>query len=67
MQGAVEGRRKRGRQRKRWEDDIREWKDMVLSEPFLTRTENQEGWRKQVDRYVCICETGPYRKPVYWH
>ena len=49
MQGTVQGGRKRGRQRKRWEDNIREWTGMTLGET-LRKTENREGWRKLVAR-----------------
>ena len=31
MLGKIEGRRRRGRQRRRWLDDITNWMDMILS------------------------------------
>ena len=31
MQGTVKGERRQGRQRKRWEDNIREWKGMEFA------------------------------------
>ena len=41
LQGTVEGERRQGRQRKRWEDDIREWTglDFVKSQKAV---ENRE-------------------------
>ena len=47
LQGTVQGRRKRGRQRKRWEDNIREWTGLTLNDS-LRKTENREEWRKLV-------------------
>ena len=31
IQGTVNGKRKRGRQKKRWEDNIKEWTEMDLA------------------------------------
>ena len=47
LQGTVPGGRRRGRQKKRWEDNIREWTGLGLSE-CLRRSENREGWRELV-------------------
>jgi len=44
-----EGGRRRGRQRKRWEDNIREWTDMELRDT-LRVAERCEDWRKVVDK-----------------
>ena len=45
LQGTVEGRRKRGRQKKNWSSNIREWMDDDLVD--LTRaTEDRRRWRK---------------------
>ncbi len=48
MQGMGKGERKRGRQRKRWEDNIVEWTGMKLA-VFLRETEDR-GWRELVAR-----------------
>ena len=45
LQGTVQGTRRRGRQRKRWEDNIREWTGLKLSEA-LRKTQDRNGWRK---------------------
>ena len=47
MQGAVKGGRRQGRQRKRWEDNIREWTglEFVRSQRAV---ENREKWKKLV-------------------
>ena len=47
LQGTVKGVRRQGRQRKRWEDNIREWTglDIVKSSRAV---ENREKWRKLV-------------------
>ena len=41
LQGTVKGRRRQGGQRKRWENNIREWTD-------LEGSREQEKWRKLV-------------------
>ena len=47
LQGTVKGRRRQGRQRKRWEDNIREW-----TGPEFAKSQravgNREKWRKLV-------------------
>ena len=47
LQGTVKGGRRQGRQRKRWEDNIREWTGLECSRS-LKAVENREKWRKQV-------------------
>ena len=49
LQGTVQGGRKRGRQRKRWEDNISEWTGLRLSEA-LRKSESREEWRELVAR-----------------
>ena len=47
LQGTVKGGRRQGRQRKRWEDNIREWTGMVFAKS-LRAAENRGKWRKLV-------------------
>ena len=47
LEGTVKGGRRQGRQRKRWEDNIREWTGLEFSKSQTT-VENQEKWRKLV-------------------
>ena len=47
MQGTVKGGRREGRQRKRWEDNIREWTGLEFGRSRRT-VENREKWRKLV-------------------
>ena len=47
LQGTVQGGRWRGRQRKRWEDNIKEWTGLEWN-ITLWKTENCEEWRKLV-------------------
>ena len=49
LQGTVQGGRKRGRQKKRWEDNIVEWTGLRLSD-VLREAENRERWRELVAR-----------------
>ena len=44
LQGTVKGGRKQGRQRKRWEDNIREWTGLEFAKS-LRAVENREGSR----------------------
>ena len=47
LQGTVKGGRRQGRQRKRWEDNIREWTGLEVTKS-QTAMENIEKWRKLV-------------------
>ena len=47
LQGTVKGRRRQGRQRKRWEDNIREWAGLEFAKSRRA-VENREKWKKLV-------------------
>ena len=47
LQGTVQGGRRQGRQRKRWEDNIREWTGLEFAESQKA-VENREKWKKLV-------------------
>ena len=47
LQGTVKGGRRQGRQRKRWEDNIREWTGLKFAKSQRA-VENREKWRKLV-------------------
>ena len=47
LQGTVKGGRRHGRQRKRWEDNIREWTGLEFGKSQRA-VENRENWRKLV-------------------
>ena len=47
LQGTVKGGRRQGRQRKRWEDNIREWTGLEFGKS-QTAVENREKWRNLV-------------------
>ena len=47
VQGTLKGRRRHGRQRKRWEDNIREWTGLEFARSQRA-VENREQWRKLV-------------------
>ena len=44
LQGTVKGGRRQGGQRKRWEDNIREWKGLEFAK-YQRAAENREKWR----------------------
>ena len=47
LQGTVKGGRRHGGQRKRWEDNIREWTGLEFGKSQRA-VENREKWRKMV-------------------
>ena len=44
LQGTVKGARRRGRQKNRWEDNIKEWMEMGFGDS-LRAAEDREGWK----------------------
>ena len=44
LQGTVKGRRRRGRQKKRWEDNIKEWTGNAFGDS-LRAAEDLESWK----------------------
>ena len=61
MQGTVNGGRRRGRQKKRWEDNIREWTGLELGDA-LRKAEEREEWKAVVWR----SSAAPRRIPNLW-
>ena len=59
LQGTVQGGRRKGRQKKRWEDNITELTGLKLGEA-LRKAENREGWRKVVAQSSLV----PYYRHV---
>ena len=47
LQGTVKGGRRQGRQRKRWEDNIRQWTDLEVAKSHGA-VEDRGKWRKLV-------------------
>ena len=47
LKGTVKGGRRQGRQRKRWEDNIREWTGLEFAK-CQRAVEKREKWRKLV-------------------
>ena len=44
LQGTEKGARRRGKQKKRWEDNIKEWTGMEFGDS-LREAEDREGWK----------------------
>ena len=61
LQGTVQGGRRRGRQRKRWEDNIKEWTGLEWN-IMLWKVENCEEWRKLVVKSTVV----PQRSARLW-
>ena len=53
LQGTVKGGRRQGRQRKRWEDNIREWTGLEFGKSQRA-VENREKWRKLVAKSFVV-------------
>ena len=61
LQGTVQGGRLKGRQRKRWEDNIKEWTGLewnILLEwdILLRKADNREKWRKLVVKSTVVSQ-----------
>ena len=52
LQGTVKGESRQGRQRKRLEDNIREWAGLEFAKSQKA-VENREKWRKLVAKNIC--------------
>ena len=53
LQGTVKGARRRGRQKKRWEDNIQVWTGMGFGDS-LSAAEDREGWKGTVTSSVVL-------------
>ena len=58
LQGTVKGGRSQGRQRKRWENNIREWTGLEFAESQRA-VENREKWRKLVVKSSAVPQRPP--------
>ena len=61
LQGTVKGARRRGRQKKRWEDNIKEWTGMEFGD-YLRAAEDREGLKG----IVATSSVMPRRPPRFW-
>ena len=64
MQGTVKGGRRQGRQRKRWEDNIREWTGLEFSKSQRA-VENKKKWKKLVVKSSVVSQR-PSRLRDWW-
>ena len=55
LQGTVKEGRRQGRQRKRWEDNIREWTGLVFAKSQRA-VENREKWRELVAKSSVVLQ-----------
>ena len=53
LQGTVEGGRKQGRQKKRWEDNIKEWTGLTFAESQKA-ADDRQSWRELVARSAVV-------------
>ena len=58
LQSTVKGRRRQGGQRKRWEDNIREWAGLEFGKSQRA-VENREKWRKLVAKSSVVPKRPP--------
>ena len=64
LQGTVKGGRRQGGQRKRWEDNIREWTGLDFGKSQRA-VENREKWRKLVAKSSVVPQR-PSRSRYWW-
>ena len=62
LQGTVNGARRRGRQKKRWEDNIKEWTGMEFGDS-MSAAEDKEWWKG----IVAMSPMVPRRPPMLRH
>ena len=55
LRGTVKGRRRQGGQRKRWDDNIREWTGLEFGKSQKA-VENREKWRKLVAKLSAVSQ-----------
>ena len=53
LQGTLKGKRRQGRQRKRWEDNIREWTGLEFAKPQRA-VGNRGKWRKLIAKSYVV-------------
>ena len=59
----MKGRRRQGRQRKRWEDNIREWTGLEIGKSQRA-VENREKWRKLVAKSSVVPQLSSRLKKI---
>ena len=65
LQGTVKGGRRQGRQRKRWEDNIREWRGLEFTKSQRA-VENREKWRKLVAKSSVVPQRPSWLRDRWW-
>ena len=65
LQGTVKGRRRQDRQRKRWEDIIREWTGLEFGKSQRA-VENREKWRKLVAKSSVVPQRPSQLRDWWW-
>ena len=61
MKATVKGGRGQGRQRKRWEDNIREWTGLEFAESQRAVENREEEKRKKLDLKSSVLPQRPWR------
>ena len=59
LQGTVKGRRRQGRQKKRWENNFREWRGLEFAKSQRA-VKNREKWRKLVVKSSVVPKRHPH-------
>ena len=65
LQGTVKGRRRQGRQRKRWEDNIRKWTGLEFVKSQRAVENRKKNWRKLVAKFLVVLQR-PSRLRDWW-
>ena len=64
LQGTVQGGRQRGRQRIRWEDNIKEWTGLQWN-IMLRKAKNREEWRKLIVKSTVVPQRSARLRDTY--
>ena len=64
LQGTVKGGRRQGRQRKRWENNIREWTGLEVKSQRAV--ENRGKWRKLVAKSSVVSQRPSWLRDRWW-
>ena len=64
LQSTVKGGRRQGRQKKRWEDSIREWTGLEFTKSQRA-VENREEWRKLVVKSSVVPQRPLWLRDIY--
>ena len=58
IQGSIEVKRRRGRPKMQWQDNIVKWTGLDINKA-MRAAENREGWKKNIKKIIYCAPTAP--------